>query len=228
MTIENLQQTILDTWTISDAINTAVGLTTDSDEQLEHQFEVAYSEYKETIKAIKEDDDIEKFDGLVDLHVTVPTCQMMYAGNKDLLLENPRIQSTGKTFNRLINESQSYMLETEHDIRYFIDAVDCLVDATVALCPSQGSQEKLLKYFNAVNVSNLSKFPEVGSLDPDMECEKIEDVGRYEEVYWEETELLGKAVYVFKSKYDKKNNERFVSGKYLKPPTNFKEVQDLL
>lgn len=220
---QTLGKAILETMKISDEINVAVGLTTDREEQLCHQENIAFSEYKETLQAIKDNDEVEMYDGWGDLLVTVPTCQMMYAGNKDLLLDEPRIVDTDKTFNELIHQSQSYFLETKNDMRYFIDAVDCLVDAAYYL-----DTEKALNYLNAINVSNLSKFPVVGSIDPDKEADLIESKGRYTEVYYEETTIQGKDVYVFKSTYDKQNNESFPNGKYLKALSSFKEVQELL
>lgn len=221
---QELAQKILETWKISDEINVAVGLTTDSDEQLVHQIEVAWGEFKEGIAAIKEQIENEKYDALLDLHVTVPTCLMMYSGNKDLLLEEPRINETGRTFNDLLHEAQKAFLCTDYGQYHFIDSVDYLVDASMAL---DIDSEKFIEYVTAVNASNLSKFPMVGTVDPEKECDYIESQGRYTDVYFEEGELLGEKVYIFKSCYDAKNNERFTNGKYLKPST-FIDVQELL
>ena len=223
---EELARKILELWEVSDAINVAVGLTTDSEEKLDHQINVAFSEYKEGMKAILEKDEQEIYDALIDLHVTVPTCLMMYSGNKELLLEPPRnINSEGKTFNELLHLSQEAFLE---DIlgkpRRFIDAVDYLVDATASVDLDVG---KVISFMDAVNTSNLSKFPLVGTVDPEEECDIIESKGRYTDVYFEEGELFGKKVYIFKSNYDKENNERFSNGKYLKP-SKFIDVKELL
>lgn len=223
---EELARKILEVWEVSDAINVAVGLTTDSEEKLGHQINIAFSEYKEGMKAILEKDEQEIYDALIDLHVTVPTCLMMYSGNKELLLEPPRnINNEGKTFNELLHLSQEAFLE---DIlgkpRRFIDAVDYLVDATASI---DLDMSKVISFMDAVNTSNLSKFPLVGTVDPEVECDIIEAKGRYPDVYFEEGELFGKKVYIFKSNYDKENNERFSNGKYLKP-SKFIDVKELL
>ena len=221
---QELADKILETWKISDEINMAVGLVTDSDENLVHQMEVAFGEFKEGIISIKNQIENESYDALLDLHVTVPTCLMMYSGNKDLLLEPPRIYDTGMDFNDLLHDAQKAFLSTKAGRYHFIDAVDCLVDAVVA---TDINPEKFIQYANAVNTSNLSKFPLVGTVDPEAECDYIESKGRYTDVYFEEGELLGKKVYIFKSCYDKENNERFPNGKYLKP-SKFIDVQELL
>lgn len=223
---QELANVILEVWIVADEINKAVGLDTSSEEQLDHQMSVAFSEYKEGIKAIFDKNETEKYDALIDLHVTVPTCLMMYSGNKDLLLEPPKNINTGnKGFNELLHLSQEAFLEDKTSVpKRFIDAVDYLVDAT---CSVDLDVNKVIKYAKAVNTSNTSKFPLVGTVDPEIECDKIELQGRYSEVYFEEGELLGNKVYIFKSKYDKLNKEIFPSGKYLKPST-FIDVQELL
>jgi len=221
-----LKQKILETWELSDEINVAVGLTTDSDEQLPHQINIAYSEFCEGMLAIKDNDEEEKYDGLIDLHVTVIPCAMMYAGNKSLLdgTYDYDLNPEGMDFNDLLHEAQSYFLSTKHSVRHFQSAVDVLCDLTNA---SDIDVEKVVKYFDAVNTSNKSKFPVVGTVDPESECDYIESKGRYTDVYFEEGELLGEKVYIFKSKYDKEHNERFPNGKYLKPSV-FVDVKELL
>lgn len=221
-----LVEKLVETWKISDAINVAVGLTTDSDEQLPHQINIAYSEFKEGMQAIKEDDENGRYDALVDLHVTVSPCVMMYAGNKDIL-HTPyeyELNVEGKDFNTLLHDAQREFLSTEHGIHHFISSLEYLCDLAAA---KDLDQDRVILFLDSVNKSNLTKFPEVGSVDPEEECEYIESKGRYTDVYFEETELLGKQVYVFKSKYDKKNNERFPNGKYLKPSV-FVDVQELV
>lgn len=221
-----LAETILEVWNVSDAINMTVGLDTSSEDQLEHQKNVAFSEYKEGMLAIFENNEAEKYDALIDLHVTVPTCLMMYSGNKDLLLEAPRgINLQGKGFNELLHLSQEAFLEEKDGFaKRYIDAVDYLVDATMSV---DLDINKVISYAKAVNTSNTSKFAIVGTVDPELECDKIELKGRYDEVYFEEGELLGNKVYIFKSKYDKQTKEHFANGKYLKPST-FIDVQELL
>lgn len=221
---QELAEKILETWKISDEINMAVGLDTERDENLVHQMEVAFGEFKEGVQAIKNKNESELYDALLDLHVTVPTCLMMYSGNKDLLLEPPRIYDTGEDFNDLLHDAQKAFLSTKGGYYHFIDAVDILVDAVVS---TDINPEKFIQYANAVNRSNLSKFPLIGTVDPEVECDYIETKGRYIDVYFEEGDLMGKKVYIFKSCYDKENNERFPNGKYLKPST-FIDVQELL
>lgn len=224
ITKEDIANKILETWKISDEINMAVGLITDSEESLTHQIDIAYSEFKEGMASIKDNNESEAYDALLDLHVTVPTCLMMYSESKDLLLEPPRITVTGFDFNDLLHEAQKAFLSTKYGQYHFVDAVDCLVDATIA---TDIDPVKFMEYADAVNTSNLSKMPLVGTVDPEEECNYIESKGRYTDVYFEEGELLGKKVYIFKSCYDKENNERFPKGKYLKPST-FVDVQGLL
>lgn len=221
-----LAEALLETWKISDEINVAVGLTTDSDEQLPHQIEVAFGEFKEGVQAIKDFNEEEIYDAICDLNVTVIPCAMMYAGNKSLLDEpHPyELNPEGKDFNELIHDAQREFLSTKYGVRHFASCVDYVCDLSAA---SNIDQDKMIKYLNSVNKSNLSKFPEVGSVDPENECELIEEKGRYTDVYFEESELLGKKVYIFKSNYDKKNNERFTNGKYLKPSC-FKEPLEFM
>lgn len=221
---QELSNKILEVWKVSDEINMTVGLVTDTEEKLPHQIEVAFAEFKEAFMSIKDKDESEKYDALLDLHVTVPTCLMMYSGNKDLLLEPPRICNTGLDFNELLHESQKAFLSTKGGIHHYIDAVDYLVDAVLA---TDINPLKFIRYADAVNTSNLSKFPLLGTVDPEAECDYIESKGRYTDVYFEEGELLGKKVYIFKSCYDKENKERYTNGKYLKP-SKFIEVQELL
>lgn len=224
---QTLGEVLLETWKISDAINVAVGLTTDSDENLPHQINIAYSEFKEGMQAIKDDDENGRYDALIDLHVTVIPCAMMYAGNKTLLdgtysFEN--LNPEKKDFNDLLHDAQREFLSTKYGVHHFISSVDFLCDLAAA---KDLDEKRVIEYAKAVQESNLSKFPEVGTLDPEMECDYIEAKGRYTDVYFEEVELLGKQVYVFKSKYDKENNERFPNGKYLKPSV-FIDVERLV
>jgi len=221
-----LKVKLLETWKISDEINTAVGLVTDSDEQLPHQINIAFSEFKEGIQAIKDDNESEKFDAIADLHVTVSPCVMMYAGDKTLLDQDyeHELNPENKDFNTLIHDAQREFLSTEHTVHHFVSSLDYLCDLAAA---KDIDTEQMIEYFDAVNKSNLTKFPKVGTVDPEVECDKIEAKGRYTDVYFEEGELLGEKVYIFKSNYDKENNERFTNGKYLKPSV-FVDVQELL
>lgn len=223
---ELLKEKILETWKVSDQINMLVGLDTTSDEHLPHQLELAFSEFKEGALAIKEGDIKGCYDSISDIHVTLPTCAMMYAGNKSLLdgTYDYELNVDKKDFNELLHEAQHYLLSKKYGVHHFQSAVDVACDMAAA---KDINHDKMIAYFDAVNTSNLLKFPEVGSVDPEWECDNIESQGRYTEVYFEEGELLGKKVYIFKSKYDKKNNERYPNGKYLKPST-FKEPEELL
>ena len=107
--------------------------------------------------------------------------------------------------------------------RNYIEAVDALNDLTMTM-----DSITMLRYLEAVNISNLSKFPPVGSVCPKEECAYIEAQGRYEDVYFQKRKLEeGKTVYIFKRNYDKKDGVTYSNGKYLKPST-FIDLQDVL
>ena len=130
-----LATALLETWKISDEINVAVGLTTDSDEQLPHQIEIAFGEFKEGILAIKDFNEEEIYDVICDLNVTVVPCAMMYAGNKSLLDEpHPyELNPEGKDFNELIHDAQREFLSTKYGVRHFASCVDFVCDLSAAM-----------------------------------------------------------------------------------------------
>jgi hypothetical protein len=207
---------ILETYLISSAINRCVGNEL-TEEYEQNQHNIAESEFKETMLAIENNDLEQLHDGLGDLLVTVSECLMIQDRDTYLLKNLPHyINTEEKPVEELVYEAYRFFRE-----RNYIDALGLIEDAVDAV------EGDIISYLHAINLSNLSKFPKVGTVDPEVECDKIEAQGRYTDVYFEEGELRGERVYVFKSKYDSKNKERFPKGKYLKPST-FREPQEFL
>ena len=209
---------ILQTYKISSEINRCVGNEL-TDEYAENQHNLAESELKESILAIEKNDLVELHDGIADVCVTLSECLMIQDGNTFLLENAPKyLNEEEKPVEECVYEAYRHFRE-----RNYVDALGCIEDAVDAV------EGDIVDYLNAVQLSNLSKFPEIETtdIDPELECERIEEKGRYQDVYYEEGELCGKRVYIFKSKYDKENNERFPKGKYLKPSC-FKEPQEIL
>lgn len=209
---------ILQTYKISSEINRCVGNEL-TEEYAENQHNLAESEFNEAIIAIENNDLIELQDSIADILVTLSECLMIQDGNTFLLENAPKyLNEDEKPVEEYVYEAYRHF--REHN---YVDALGCIEDAVDAV------EGDIVSYLSAVNLSNISKFPtiETTDIDPEIECERIEEEGRYQDVYFEEGELCGKRVYVFKSKYDKENNERFPKGKYLKPSC-FKEPQEIL
>jgi len=76
--------------------------------------------------------------------------------------------------------------------------------------------------FNRVLESNYSKSALKSEVDVSSECAKIEEQGRYSDIFTEEKE--GRII--FRSKRDGKEGKTFDKGKIVKPST-FKDVEDL-
>jgi len=197
-------------------INACVGneLTAEYED---NQFALTESEFLETVKAINENDIVELHDGLGDILTTLSELVCIVDGDDYLTKNAPLyLNESERSVDDLVYEGYRFFRE-----RNYVDALGAIEDAVDSV------EGDIVAYLHAVNKSNLSKFPEVGTVDPEVEADKIEEKGRYKDVYFEEGELLGKQVYIFKSKYDSKNNERFPKGKYLKP-SSFREPQELL
>lgn len=211
-------EAILNTYKISSAINRCVGNEL-TEEYEANQHVIAESELKEAILAIEDNDLVELQDALADCIVTISECLMIQDKNTYLLENAPLyLNEQEKTVEELVYDAYRAFRE-----KNYVDALGLIEDAVDAV------EGDIVEYMNCVNLSNLSKFPVIDTtdIDPDVECDNIESQGRYQDVYYEEGELMGKRVYIFKSKYDKKNNERFTKGKYLKPSC-FREPQDIL
>lgn len=197
-------------------INACVGNELNSEYE-DNQFAITESEFLETIKAIDENDIVELHDGLADILTTLSELVCIIDGDDYLTKNAPLyLNETERSVDDLVYEGYRFFRE-----RNYVDALGAIEDAVDAV------EGDIVSYLHAVNKSNISKFPEIGAVDPELEADAIETKGRYQEVYFEEGELLGKQVYVFKSKFDHKTKERFPKGKYLKP-SSFREPQELL
>ena len=100
-----------------------------------------------------------------------------------------------------------------------------------------GSAEDLCAQLNSdmifnitsVGESMLSKFTLVGVLEDSAEteftiCTQLQG-DRYEDVYSEIVTFEGEEFVVFKTKFDKQNNEAYPMGKFLKSPLTFKQPE---
>ncbi len=204
-------QAILQTYVTSRAINEAVGNDLHMD-SYSHQRNLVESELKEGEKALLEKDLKESVDAIGDLLVTLCEVIMIEDGDTALLKNAPKyLNEEEKTVEQLFSEARRYFNQENN-----IDMLGGVEDLCVAV------NYDMIYALGQICSSNLSKFPLIKECeDPDAEADRIEDEGRYENVYFEEITLLGEQRYVFKSTYDKKMDEHFPKGKYLKAFTFF-------
>ena len=208
-------EAILKSYITASEINRCVGneLTEDFEE---NQHNLAESEFKETILAIENNDLTELQDGICDLIYTVSECVMIQDRDTYLLKNAPKYLNEEE----LPVEQLIYQAYRDFREKNYVDALGAIEDAVDAV------EGDIVTYLDNVDKSNLSKFPKVDGVDPEKEADWIESQGRYHDVYFEEGELFGEKVYVFKSTYDSKTGERFPKGKYIKPSC-FKEPSEV-
>lgn len=212
---EAVAQAILETYKVAREINRAVGCEL-HDDYKDHALNLVLSEYKEGKKALAEGDLIEVVDSICDQLVTGAELLMIEDGNTDLLLDTPKYFNLYLTIEELFPLAGAELEKYSSDKGKAIDYLGLVEDMAMVV------NADMVACLKSVNLSNLSKFVKVGECEnPDLECDRIEDLGRYENVYYEEIELFGEKHYVFKSTYDKSTDEHFVKGKYLKAFTFF-------
>lgn len=217
---EEVAQSILELYKNTRMVNTIAGNKSLCLSRLPNQVETVKAELKELNLGIKEDNLGEVVDGCCDLLVTLSEAVMIQDQNTALLEDTPKyLNSQGATVEELVEDINDAVNSYN-----YIDALGYTEDLCFQL------NADMVWNNNQVASSNLSKFITVEELDasPETEfsiCEAIEAQGRYTDVYAEVTEFEGTEWVVFKSKYDKENDEHYPKGKFLKNTLTFQEPQ---
>jgi hypothetical protein len=215
-----LAKAIQDLYINTRKVNSISGNASLVKSRLPNQIELVKAELKELNQGMKEGNLGEVCDGCGDLLVTLSETIMILDGNTDLLLNSPKY----------LNAQEADVEELVGDINdavnlgKWIDALGATEDLAAQL------NADMVSNCDSIGESNLSKFILAKDLDESAEtefsiCEFIEEQGRYTEVYSEITEFQGEDWVVFKSKYDKENDEHYPLGKFLKCSLTFKEPE---
>ena len=195
-------------------------LHTDS---LPDQLNVALEETDELVLAVKTKDLKATGDAIVDCLVTDCFLVGIQDGNDDITKNPPLyLNESDSTIEELLPEAIHHLKEeydAEGNITKYRDYFEFL--STIEdMCAIVNLN--IIDTMKSVGESNLSKFPLIVDVeDPELICEAIEDLGRYDNVTYEESVKFGEPCYVFKATYDKENDKRYIKGKIVKPPVEF-------
>ena len=219
---EDLAKVIQDLYVLVRKMNSIAGSHSLTKDRLTNQKEIVKSEVREMREALDENNLAEIALESVDLLITLSELVMILDGNEDLTKNPPKYLNSG------CRNVAQLVADVEHSVEEenWIDAL--------------GSAEDLVSQINAdmcfniksVGESMLSKFTPMTFLEQSSEtefslCEQLQG-DRYEEVYSEVVDYQGEEFVVFKTKYDKKNNESYSKGKFLKSPLTFKDPQIII
>lgn len=201
-------------------VNTIAGNAAFDQARIPTQIELIKAELKETNVALVEENLGELVDGVGDLLVTISSLLLILDQNLDLLENAPLYLNAGdNSVEELIAEINIHI-----EAGNWIDSLGSTEDLAAQL------NADIISSLSSIGESNLSKFPTVKMInDSDTTIEEevaaIEAQGRYESVCVESSLYEGEEYVVFKTKFDKKNNESYPLGKFIKPPTFFKEPE---
>jgi hypothetical protein len=200
-------------------MNSIAGQLTLCKSRIPNQKQVVLAEVKE----LKEAFDNQDLAGLsmeaVDILITASELVMIGDGDT-WLLDNPPVylNKDERTVEDLVEE----ILTSSEDEKWF-DVLGSAEDLCVQL------NSDMIFNIKSIGESMLSKFTPVGVLEDSAETEfsiieKLQG-DRYEEVYSEIVDFEGEEFVVFKTKFDKQNNESYPQGKFLKSTLTFKKPE---
>ena len=200
-------------------MNSIAGQPTLCKSRIPNQKQVVLAEVKE----LKEAFDNQDLAGLsmeaVDILITASELVMIGDG-ATWLLDNPPVclNKDERTVEDLVEE----ILTSSEDEKWF-DVLGSAEDLCVQL------NSDMIFNIKSIGESMLSKFTPVKVLEDSAETEFsiIEQLqgDRYEEVYSEIVDFKGEEFVVFKTKFDKQNNESYPQGKFLKSTLTFKQPE---
>lgn len=184
---------------------------------------LALEEAKEIIEGVSEGNRELILDGIADSLFTVGFwCNLngYFFANDDIKPLLKDIWTTREYINSLQYPFTHYAKELIKDIEKddALMAQENLINVVVL------AQEyyDILGAYNRVLESNYSKAADKETVDTEYECAKIEEQGRYTDLFTEESE----GYIIFRAKKDLKEGKEFPKGKIVKPST-FKDVDDL-
>lgn len=181
-----------------------------SDEKFKLQVGFVCEEYQELLDAIAENNVVEIYDALGDLFVVLSYLCYMDSSRENIAIA-PVDFTPASTFLfgfanelRLSKEQYRVSLLDQDNINagYLWHELDLLI-GTIA------NTKKCIECLDEVIRSNLTKYPVVGTVDPEKECEYIENKGRYTGITYKISKIGDVEYYVF---FD-------CNGKIMKPST---------
>ena len=215
-----VSQAILALYKNTRKVNTIAGNGALVMDRFDTQLENVKSELKETIDGLAENNLVEVVDGCCDLLVTLSELVMIMDGNESLLANPPMyLNMEGFTVETLID-----CIKVDVHNGNYIDALGYTEDLAFQL------NANMVHNCNSVAVSNLSKFIKLKELqdtefNEEYLIKDLESKGRYPDVYAEHVEFEGDIWVVLKANYDKKNDEKYPLGKFLKIGLTFVEPE---
>ena len=175
-------------------------------------------ELNETLKAFEEGNEPEIIDGL---------CDLMYVAGFRWMLEGEEMDNTflqdvyHNTYNYVGLEDSLHCLEETWEDPF------CLQTELIILLSGLSNKYNTLESFNRVTDSNFSKAiskkdVDSGKINLDVCIESVYNGGRYDEIYYEESNDY----FIIKAKVDKHEDKVYPTGKVCKGGW-YKSVEDL-
>jgi hypothetical protein len=187
--------------------------------RIPNQEQIVLAEVKELKKALDDKDLAELSLEAVDVLITASELVMINDGATWLLENLPQgLEDDSRNVEQLVDD----IISSAEDEKW----IDVLGDAE-NLCARLNSD--MIFNIKSVGDSMLSKFTLVSVLEDSAETEftiieKLQG-DRYEDVYSEIVDFEGEEFVVFKTRFDKKNNESYPQGKFLKSILTFKQPE---
>lgn len=180
--------------------------------EFDNQLNTVVEEAKELKTGLEENNIVEVVDAICDSLYTASFAVGILDGNDDITKNPPKyLNSCEIPVEELIPAALSHL--EEGNVVDFLGTVEdmcTVVNADIIYCLDQ------------VSKSNLSKFPLTCDVDdPDLVCDEIEGLGRYDNVSYTEATKFGEPCYVFKATVDKSNSNKYPNGKVVKPPVKY-------
>lgn len=189
-------------------VNTLAGNDTSDKGLIPLYHKLIHEESGEMIKAIKEKDTIEFFDGLIDTMVVAGYATMLHNNNLDNWdLSEEDKDNVGRIGDTLkVKELDS-------------DSVDFIINSAIAEAYRLNKRDKfdVVGMMDEISRSNLTKFPKTSECDPHQEVEKIVEQGRYSGITFNRVEYKGEYYYNFMALRDEEAGVDFEKPKFVKP-----------
>ena len=181
-----------------------------SDAKFNFQVGLVCEEYQELLDAIEENNVVEIYDALSDLFVVLSYLCYLDAERDQMVIDEVDFTpSTAYVFgfaNQLrLNKDQyrhSLLDQDNIDAGYLWHELDLLMGTII-------NTKKCVECLDEVIRSNLTKYPVIGSVDPEKECKYIESKGRYTGITFTTCTIGEVEYYVFVD----------CNGKIMKPST---------
>ena len=200
-------------------MNSIAGYPNLCKKRVPNQKQVVLAEIKELKEAFDDQDLVGLSMEAVDILITAGELVMIEDGDTWLLDNPPAYLNTDeRSVEDLVEEIITFSEEEK-----WIDVLGSAED----LCAQLNSD--MIFNITSVGESMLSKFTLVSVLEESAEteftiCTQLQG-DRYEDVYSEIVTFEGEEFVVFKTKFDKQNNESYPLGKFLKSPLTFKQPE---